>query len=219
MKTTDGDDDYERAHTQADSTRPCSRIPPESPLTNPHSAVSVLTASLMRDEMLAQEPDQVATIVKGLLMDLQENGMKVVADVEQTAYIVATGNDFDGMFIRAAFATRELADQHAAEGEHPPERCAEVWEQVLRTALPGHAILHTYHSHSGQWLVKHDPRDVWDFEDHPECEVRWDTPAALQVWGTDHDRVKAAFDELLHKRRVEVCEGHHRHGWGEDWRP
>lgn len=48
------------------------------------SAREVLTASLMRDERLADEPGHVETLVKGILLDLDEAGLTIVAsgDVE-----------------------------------------------------------------------------------------------------------------------------------------
>ncbi|MFF3443629.1 hypothetical protein [Streptosporangium sp. NPDC002721] len=54
------------------------------PIFVPLTARQALTDSLMRDETLAAEPDHVETLVKGILLDLNEAGLTIVAsgDVE-----------------------------------------------------------------------------------------------------------------------------------------
>jgi hypothetical protein len=45
-------------------------------------SAQVLTAALMRDESLSSEPDQVETIVKNILMDLEEAGLSITTGRE-----------------------------------------------------------------------------------------------------------------------------------------
>jgi hypothetical protein len=82
MKTNGCDHTVDVTYTVGPLASGQSGSPYRVPLSR--NARQVLTDSLMRDEMLAEEPDQVATIVKDLLMDLQEAGLEIVAsgDVE-----------------------------------------------------------------------------------------------------------------------------------------
>ncbi|WP_326642926.1 hypothetical protein OG884_05905 [Streptosporangium sp. NBC_01755] len=60
----------------ADAVKALTRSPHRAPL--PCTARQVLAASLLRDEMLAEEPDHVETLVKGILLDLDEHGLEIV---------------------------------------------------------------------------------------------------------------------------------------------